>query len=174
MTKQEFENLFGNTVTPVEFDVINSMYMQNENESKQAFVERLKKMNPRMFLAEFAVIFKAEVAKKEEATARAMEAERRAAKVSDKDLEDLREWRQREKELLRTNDCLNNMLAEANQKHHDLVSTIAVSAHSYDNESICKACASEMGVKEYYRTLQAAGCMPNKADLDIFVEATKE
>ena len=58
MTQQEFENLFEQTVTPEEFEVINSMYMQNENESKQDFVARLKKITLPLLLSEFAQIFK--------------------------------------------------------------------------------------------------------------------
>ena len=51
MTQKEFENLFEQTVTPEEFEVINCMYMQDENESKKDFVARLKFMSKPSLLA---------------------------------------------------------------------------------------------------------------------------
>ena len=44
MTKQEFETLYGKTVGENEFEVINAMYMLDDNETKQQFVARYKKM----------------------------------------------------------------------------------------------------------------------------------
>lgn len=164
MTKEEFENLYGKKVQVGEFEVINAMYMLDENETKQQFVERFKKMNAAVMLANFADVL---------SNLRERHAEELAA-MSDKDSKTLNEIRQHEKDLEGTVDRLNHMLAEANRKHNEFASTIAVSAHSYDNESICKACVAELGVKQYYRTLQAYDCTPNKADLDIFVEATNE
>ena len=177
MTQQEFESLYGKKVIEVEFNLINCIYMLYDNETKQDFVARFKKMSKEELLADVAAILEARQQiidhfkkEKEDAVARAMEAERRASKVSDKDLEELREWHQREKELEGTIDGLNHMLADAEQNHHDFVSVVAVSAHNYDTDAINKACAKEMGVKQYYRTLQAADCTPTKTDLNIFVE----
>ena len=152
MTQQEFENLFEQPVTPAEFDVINSMYMQRENESKQAFVARLKKMDLPNLLGEFAVIFKAVNKEKDDATA-----EQVAVGIKLDRTEVLLKKTEQE-------------LTELQQRHHDFVSVVAVSAHNYDTDAIYKACAKEMGVKQYYRTLQAADCTPTKTDLNIFVE----
>ena len=40
MTQQEFETLYGKTVAEKEFEIINAMYMLDENETKQDFVAR--------------------------------------------------------------------------------------------------------------------------------------
>ena len=152
MTQQEFENLFEQTVTPEEFEVINCMYMQNENESKQDFVARFKKMNLRILLAEFAQIFKVVNKEKDDATA-----EQVAVGIKLDKTEGLLKKTEQE-------------LTELQQRHHDFVSTVAVSAHAYDDDSICRACANELGSKQYFRTLQAAGCSPIKVDLDIIAE----
>ena len=44
MTQQEFETLYGKKVGENEFEVINAMYMLDDNETKQQFVARYKKM----------------------------------------------------------------------------------------------------------------------------------
>lgn len=163
MTHQEFENLFGQPVTPAEFDVINCMYMQRENESKQAFVARLKKMDLPNLLGEFAVIFKAEVAKKEDATARAMEAERRAARMAD-DLE----------ENGNMNNHLDQELAELKQNHHDFAAMVAVETHQYDKTATISACIETLGLAGYYRALLNAGCVPTQDDLKLIIEALEK
>lgn len=163
MTQQEFENLFEQTVTPEEFEVINCMYLQNENESKQVFVARLKKITLPNLLAEFAKIFKQMQNEKNDAVARAMDAERRAARMVD-DLD--------EKENV--NDHLNQELAELKQKHHDFAAMVAVETHQYDKTATVAACVETLGLAGYYKTLLNAGCVPTQDDLKLAIEALEK
>lgn len=163
MTQQEFESLYGRKVSVSEFEVINAIYMLDENETKQQFVERFKKMNAAVILANFADVL---------SNLREQHAEELAA-MSDRDCKTLNEIRQHEKELEGTVDRLNHILAEANQKHHDFVATVAVGTHSYDDASICRACFEEMGAANYFRTLKDNDCCPNRDDLDLIIESTE-
>ena len=159
MTQQEFENLFEQTVTPEEFEVINCMYLQNENESKQDFVARLKKITLPNLLAEFAKIFKQVQNEKNDAVARAMEAERRAARTDEK---------------VNMIYHLNQELAELKQKHHDFAAMVAVEAHQYDKTAAISACIETLGLAGYYKTLLNAGCVPTQDDLKLFIEALEK
>lgn len=163
MTQQEFESLYGRKVSVSEFEVINAMYMLDENETKQQFIERFKKMNAAVMLANFSDVL---------SNLRERHAEELDA-MSRRDCKTLNEIQQHEKDLEGTVDQLNHMLAEANQKHHDFVASVAVSTHDFDNTAICKACYDELGSAVYFRTLKANDCCPNRYDLELFIESTE-
>lgn len=56
MLKHEFEALYGKEVGENEFEIINALYMLNDNETKQEFVTRYKKMSKEDLISEFVVL----------------------------------------------------------------------------------------------------------------------
>lgn len=56
MLKHEFEALYGKEVGVNEFEIINALYMLNDNETKQEFVTRYKKMSKEDLISEFVVL----------------------------------------------------------------------------------------------------------------------
>lgn len=91
MTQQEFEQLAKVEVTFGEYEVINAMYMSDENMDKQTFVKRFMACNLLNYVkshAEYIAKLRKDV---EEQTARAMEAEREVTKVTERDAAVLKE-----------------------------------------------------------------------------------
>lgn len=58
MLKHEFEDLYGLKVGENEFEVINALYMLNNDENKQEFVARYKKMSKDALMSEFIALTK--------------------------------------------------------------------------------------------------------------------
>lgn len=56
MTQNEFEALYGMCVGKNEFEVINALYMLNNDETKQAFVARYKQMTKKDLMSGFAAV----------------------------------------------------------------------------------------------------------------------
>lgn len=56
MLQHEFETLYGKKVGKNEFEIINALYMLNDNETKQEFVTRYKKMSKEDLISEFVVL----------------------------------------------------------------------------------------------------------------------
>ena len=56
MLQQEFETLYGKEVGENEFEIINALYMLNNNETKQDFVARYKKMDRDELMSAFVAL----------------------------------------------------------------------------------------------------------------------
>lgn len=144
MLKHEFEALYGKEVGENEFEVINGLYMLNDDETKQDFVIRYKKMSKDDLMSAFIALNQRSKEYSNKQTARARELER--------DEEELRKD-----------------YTELEKKHREFVEMIASYAHQHDAELICEVCAEDLGTLAYYKALLAAGCEPTKADLEMFV-----
>jgi len=149
MTQQEFETLYGKTVAEKEFEIINAMYMLDENETKQDFVARYKKMGKDELMSAFIAVTARSNRHTEAVTARAMEAEHDCKKRDQK-------------------------IAELEQELHDFLQMSAVYLHSYQTDVLTEAIREKMGTLNYYKELLAAGCTPTKTDLEAFVKALEE
>lgn len=149
MTQQEFETLYGKTVAEKEFEIINAMYMLDENETKQDFVVRYKKMGKDELMSAFIAVTARSNRHTEAVTARAMEAEREVKKRDQK-------------------------VADLEQELHDFLQMSAVYLHSYQTDVLTEAIREKMGTLNYYKELLAAGCTPTKTDLEAFVKALEE
>ena len=149
MTQQEFETLYGKTVAEKEFEIINAMYMLDENETKQDFVARYKKMGKDELMSAFIAVTARSNRHTEAVTARAMEAERDCKKRDQK-------------------------IADLEQELHDFLQMSAVYLHSYQTDVLTEAIREKMGTLNYYKELLAAGCTPTKTDLEAFVKALEE
>lgn len=149
MTQQEFETLYGKTVAEKEFEIINAMYMLDENETKQDFVARYKKMGKDELMSAFIAVTARSNRHTEAVTARAMEAEREVKKRDQK-------------------------IADLEQELHDFLQMSAVYLHSYQTDVLTEAIREKMGTLNYYKELLAAGCTPTKTDLEAFVKALEE
>ena len=56
MLQHEFETLYGKKVGENEFEIINALYMLNDNETKQEFVTRYKKMSKDDLMSAFIAL----------------------------------------------------------------------------------------------------------------------
>lgn len=56
MLQHEFETLYGKEVGANEFEIINALYMLNNNETKQEFVTRYKKMSKDDLMSAFIAL----------------------------------------------------------------------------------------------------------------------
>lgn len=56
MLKHEFETLYGKEVGANEFEIINALYMLNNDETKQEFVTRYKKMSKDDLMSAFIAL----------------------------------------------------------------------------------------------------------------------
>lgn len=160
MTQQEFETLYGKTVAEKEFEIINAMYMLDENETKQDFVARYKKMGKDELMSAFIAVTARSNRHTEAVTARAMEAEREVKKIAERDAAVLKERDQK--------------IADLEQELHDFLQMSAVYLHSYQTDVLTEAIREKMGTLNYYKELLAAGCTPTKTDLEAFVKALEE
>lgn len=145
MTQQEFETLYGKKVGENEFEVINAMYMLDDNETKQQFVARYKKMG------------------KDEL----MDAYIRLNSNSKKYTDGLNK---QIKGLAERAAVAEQMVAELKQDMHELLQMSVVYLHSYKTDLMLDVVREKMGVLNYYKELLAAGCTPTKADLEMFIK----
>ena len=153
MTKQEFEKLYRAEVTEDAFELINMMYMLDENETKENFVARFKNMSKLDVLDECQKVIR-----------NIKDYYTHLIETNNK------EFRERDKELSGTIDGLNHMLADEKQKHHDFVSTIVMLAHGFENNEICKTCADDLGVKDYFKVMVHNDCTPSTNDIKIMYD----
>lgn len=145
MTQQEFETLYGKKVGENEFEVINAMYMLDDNETKQEFVARYKKMG------------------KDEL----MDAYIRLNSNSKKYTDGLNK---QIKELAGRATVAEQMVAELEQEQHEFLQMSVVYLHSYKTDLLLDVVREKMGALDYYKELLAAGCTPTKADLEMFIK----
>lgn len=167
MLQHEFEQLAGIKVNESTYEVINAMYMSDDNMDKETFVKYFKKMNLLNYAegrAEYTTKLRQE---KEEQTARAMQAERENEKLR-KILDGEREARE----------MLSSKFKEEYEKlegqYRDFAKTIAIQCHNYDESFIEGECCRALGDKEYFTTLRDAGCEPSRNDLDMMVKHMEE
>ncbi len=160
MTQQEFEKLTGLEVSFEEYEVANAMYMSHPNMDKQIFCKKFMEMGLVDYMksrAEYTTKLRKE---KEDATARAMEAERENIKIAERNAAALKECDQK--------------IADLEQELHDFLQMSAVYLHSYQTDILTEAIREKMGTLNYYKELLAAGCTPTKTDLEAFVKALEE
>lgn len=157
MTQQEFEKLTGLQVSFEEYEVANAMYMSHPNMDKQVFCKKFMEMGLVDYMksrAEYTTKLRKE---KEDATARAMDAERENIKIAESNAAALKERDQK--------------IADLEQELHDFIQMTAVYLHSYQTDLLLDVVREKMGTLDYYKELQAAGCTPTKADLEMFIKA---
>lgn len=166
MLQDEFETLYGKKVGEDEFEVINALYMLDNNETKQEFVARYKKMGKDELMSAFVASnqrskeYSENLRKeKEEAVARAMRAERENERLRNE---------------LRKYESMDNDF----NKTYVLAKVIAVQCHSFDENHIIPfiegECCRALGPKEYFTTIRDAGCEPSRNDLDMMIKYMEE
>ena len=173
MTQQEFEQLYGKKVSNTEYEVINAMYMRYPNETKQDFVARYKNMGKGELMDEFAAIIHlsdaqedALIKEKNNAIARAMEAERRAAKLEAESNSVVTEKVELKVKLAKAVAALT----ETAQKLHDFAAITAVELHTSDKTATIAACIETLGMAGYCRALLNAGCNATTEEIKLFID----
>ena len=162
MLQHEFEALYGKEVGADEFEVINGLYMLNNDETKEQFVARYKKMSKADLMRDVVAAnqkskeYDRNLRKeKEGAVARAMQAERESERL---------------RQELKKYEAMGN---EYN-KVYDLAKSVAIQCHSFDGDSaipfIEGECCRALGAKEYFTTIRDAGCEPSRNDLDMMIK----
>lgn len=167
MLQHEFEQLAGIKVNESTYEVINAMYMSDDNMDKETFVKYFKKMNLLNYAEGRAEYTKKLRQEKEEQTARAMQAERENEKLR-KILDGEREAR----EMLSSK--FKEDYENLEGQYRDFVKTIAIQSHDFDESFIEGECCRALGAKEYFTTLRDAGCEPSRNDLDMMVKHMEE
>lgn len=150
MTQKEFEDLTGLKVDLKTYEVVNGMYMANDNMDKQTFCKMFKQMN----LGKWA--------------------EDQANYIQDlrKCANDLGETASKvEKESAQRIADLEQEVHDLKQKQNDFYLMSIVMLHSYQQDMLCQAIAKQMGAKEYLKALKNAEVSLNKGDIDIVMDA---
>lgn len=83
MLKHEFETLYGKEVGENEFEVINALYMLNDNETKKEFVARYKTMGKDELMSAFIALNQRSKEYNNKQTARVKELEKVLFEISE-------------------------------------------------------------------------------------------
>lgn len=83
MLRHEFETLYGKEVGENEFEIINALYMLNDNETKQEFVTRYKKMSKDDLMSAFIALNQRSKEYSNKQTARVKELEKVLFEISE-------------------------------------------------------------------------------------------
>lgn len=101
MLKHEFETLYGKEVGENEFEIINALYMLNDNETKQEFVTRYKTMKKEDLMSAFIALSQRSKEVYNKQRERAMELEKTLLEVAiDVDLSHVETSRQKIRKTL--------------------------------------------------------------------------
>ncbi|MBQ6069963.1 MAG: hypothetical protein IJK84_10715 [Bacteroidales bacterium] len=145
MTQQEFETLYGKKVGENEFEIINAMYMLDDNETKQEFVARYKKMGKDELMDAFI-------------------------RINDGSKKYTDGLNKQIKGLAERATVAEQIVTELKQDMHELLQMSVVYLHSYKTDLMLDVVREKMGTLNYYKELLAAGCTPTKADLEMFIK----
>lgn len=163
MLQQEFESLYGKKVSEAEYEIINGLYMLDENTDKKQFVDKYKGMTKEELMNAF-VILNLQSKKHTDSLTKAMHDAEKKASEAERELGKERESSAKTRQEL----------AELQQKHHDFATIAAVETHQYDRTATIAACIETLGLAGYYKALLHAGCTLTQDDLKFFVETLEE